>query len=89
MRTIPVIASATTSAMMHSATSENVRVWRCCAGVLVGDLVLEFDGQPVRSGDELLDLLHGDRVGKSVAVRLLRGTAVQSLAIVVGERPVG
>jgi S1-C subfamily serine protease len=57
--------------------------------VLVGDLVLDFDGQPVRSGDELLDLLHGDRVGRSVAVRLLRGTAVQSLAIVVGERPVG
>ena len=33
------------------------------AGVLVGDVLLEFDGHAVESPEELLDLLLGDRVG--------------------------
>ena len=59
------------------------------AGMLVGDLLLDFDGQPVRSSEDLLDLLHGDLVGRSVTVRLLRGTVAQSITMLVGERPVG
>src|SRR5438034_6201099 len=36
------------------------------AGVLIGDIILEFDGHPVASPEDLLDLLIGDRVGRSV-----------------------
>jgi S1-C subfamily serine protease len=57
------------------------------AGVLVGDIVIDFDGQPVRSPEDLLDLLLGDRVGRSVMLRLLRGNAIVDTSVVVGERP--
>jgi S1-C subfamily serine protease len=55
-------------------------------GVLVGDLLLEFDGRPVKSAEDLLDLLSGDRVGRGVALRVLRGTAEVTLSVTVGER---
>ena len=34
------------------------------AGVLVGDVLVDFDGHPIESPDDLLDLLVGDRVGR-------------------------
>jgi S1-C subfamily serine protease len=58
------------------------------AGVLVGDILLEFDGHAVEAPEELLDLLLGDRVGKTVALKVLRGGAVTELTVTVGERPV-
>ena len=57
------------------------------AGLLVGDLMLDFDRRPVDSLEELLDLLLGDRVGQPVAVRVLRGTTSLDLTVTVGERP--
>ncbi len=38
------------------------------AGILVGDLLLEFDGHAVEAPEELLDLLLGDRVGRAVVL---------------------
>jgi len=55
--------------------------------VLVGDVLLDFDGQPVESPEDLLDLLVGDRVGRQVSLRALRGGAVTELKVTVGERP--
>ncbi len=49
--------------------------------------MLDFDGHPVRSPDDLLGLLVADRVGRQVPVRVLRGTTVSELTITVGERP--
>jgi len=57
------------------------------AGVLIGDIILEFDGHPVASPEDLLDLLIGDRVGRSVSLRVLRGGASSQLNVTVGERP--
>ncbi len=57
------------------------------AGILVGDVLTDFDGEPVESPEDLLDRLVGDRVGRQIAVRLLRGGAVKELPITVGERP--
>src|SRR3954452_8954721 len=57
------------------------------AGVLVGDVLLAFDGHPVESPEELLDLLLGDRVGRSVPVSLLRGGSRIEVMVAVGERP--
>lgn len=56
------------------------------AGLMVGDLLLSFDGRPTESADELLDLLTDRRVGHAVAVRILRGGAVRDVAITVAER---
>jgi serine protease DegQ len=57
------------------------------AGVLIGDLLLEFDGHPVESPEELLDLLLGDRVGRAVPLKVLRGGALTEMTVTVGERP--
>jgi S1-C subfamily serine protease len=56
------------------------------AGLIVGDVVLQFDGQPVESPEDLLDLLRGDRVGRTVPVRILRGGAAQDVSVTVGTR---
>ena len=57
------------------------------AGVLVGDVVLAFDGQPVESPEDLLDLLIGDRIGRGVTLHALRGGAAQDIVVTIGERP--
>ena len=56
------------------------------AGVLVGDLLLDFDGHRSESPDALLDLLTGDRVGQTVPLRLLRGNKPVDLSVTVGTR---
>ncbi len=57
------------------------------AGVLIGDVILELDDQPIGSPEDLLDLLVGDRVGRQVTLRVLRGGASTRLTVTVGERP--
>lgn len=56
------------------------------AGLLVGDLLLDFDGRPIRSADELLELLTADRIGHPVPIRVRRGSAPLDLTITVSER---
>jgi S1-C subfamily serine protease len=57
------------------------------AGVLVGDVLFELDAHGVNTTDDLLDLLSSTAVGKPVPVRVLRGAAVVTLTVIVGERP--
>ncbi|HSC26134.1 MAG TPA: S1C family serine protease [Vicinamibacterales bacterium] len=57
------------------------------AGLLVGDVVTAFGGEPVDDPEALLTLLRGDRIGKPVPVRLLRGEAWQDVTVTAGERP--
>jgi len=56
------------------------------AGLLVGDLLLSLDGQAVASPEDLLDLLSGERVGRVLPLRLLRGGAAADVSVTVGER---
>jgi S1-C subfamily serine protease len=56
------------------------------AGVIVGDVILSFDGQPVTSADDLLDLLTGERIGKAAAIGILRGGTAQTITVTVRER---
>jgi S1-C subfamily serine protease len=55
-------------------------------GLFMGDTIVALDGQPVRHLDDLLGLLSGDRVGQSVAVRIVRGGQVLDVKVVVGEQ---
>ena len=57
------------------------------AGLLVGDVLLAFDGHAVESPEDLMDLLVGDRVGRQAALRVLRGGVPTELTVTVGERP--
>ena len=49
------------------------------AGLLAGDLLVEFDGVPIRGIDDLHRLLTDERIGKRVPVTVIRG--VQKLSI--------
>jgi len=55
-------------------------------GLLLGDIVVGVDGQPVTDTEDLQALLTGDRVGRDVATEIIRGGALQTLQITVGER---
>jgi S1-C subfamily serine protease len=57
------------------------------AGVLLGDIILELDQQPVGSTDDVSALLNGDRVGRAVPLRVLRAGAVRDLTVSIAERP--
>ena len=47
---------------------------------------MALDGAPVRHIDGLQALLTGDRVGKQVTAKLVRGGAVTETAVIVGQR---
>ncbi|MFC1465256.1 MAG: S1C family serine protease [Candidatus Brachytrichaceae bacterium NZ_4S206] len=55
-------------------------------GLLIGDILLAVEGQPINDADDLMAALHGDRVGKPVAVRVSRGGITQTLTVVVGQK---
>jgi S1-C subfamily serine protease len=55
-------------------------------GILVGDVIVSFDGAPVESPLDLVELLVGERVGRAVTVRVVRGENEHDLAVTVGTR---
>ena len=55
-------------------------------GLLMGDTIIALDGQAVRHLDDLLALLSGDRIGKSVPVKIVRGGEVKEVKAVIGEK---
>jgi S1-C subfamily serine protease len=57
------------------------------AGVLVGDVVFAIDAQPVQSPEQVVDLLGGGAVGRTLGLDLVRGGARARAEIIVGERP--
>jgi putative serine protease PepD len=59
------------------------------AGVVVGDVVVRFDGAPVTDPDELVAGLRRVGVGTAVTLGLVRGAATLDLAVTVGERQRG
>lgn len=55
-------------------------------GLLQGDILIALDGQPTPHLDALLMLLSGDRVGKSVSAKIIRGGEVRELHVTIGEK---
>jgi S1-C subfamily serine protease len=56
------------------------------AGLLAGDLVIEFDGLPIRGIDDLHRLLTDERIGKRVPVTVIRGVQKLALELVPKEK---
>ncbi|MFZ1401559.1 MAG: trypsin-like peptidase domain-containing protein [Anaerolineae bacterium] len=56
------------------------------AGLFMGDTLISLDNQPVRHLDDLMALLTGERVGRPLPARIVRGGQVQTLDVVIGER---
>jgi S1-C subfamily serine protease len=57
------------------------------AGLMLGDVLLALDGQPIRDTDDIQAHLGAEKVGKEVAASILRGGALTQAAIRVGARP--
>jgi S1-C subfamily serine protease len=57
------------------------------AGILVGDVLMAFEGQAIDSPDRLLDSLRALEPGQRATCRILRAAALVDATIVVGERP--
>ncbi len=56
-------------------------------GILLGDTVISFGGQPVRYIDDLHFLLAESEIGARVTIRIVRGGKMEELTPDIGERP--
>lgn len=59
------------------------------SNLMVGDILVSINGQPVPDHDELFVILAGDLVGKEVAGEVLRGGQPHQISITVAARPAG
>src|ERR671911_2567869 len=57
------------------------------AGVKPGDVIIGLNGEPVRSNDDLLNLLDASSIGQDATLRVLRGNKELSLAVRPREQP--
>jgi len=53
--------------------------------LMVGDVIVALDGEPVSGVDALHRLLTEDRVGRPVALTVLRRATIQEITVVAGE----
>jgi S1-C subfamily serine protease len=56
------------------------------AGLMVGDIIVAINSQPVQNHDELFARLSGDVIDKSTPVEVLRGGQPQSINVKIGAR---
>ncbi len=56
-------------------------------GLMIGDVLLSAGGSAVHDAGDLMDVLTADRIGKPVAVQVVRAGAPRELTLTVGERP--
>src|SRR3990172_3870228 len=56
-------------------------------GLILGDVIIGIEGDPVQSLDDLMGGLGGERVGESTQITVLRGGVVKQVSVVPGERP--
>ena len=57
------------------------------AGLLIGDILVGLNGNPVSDTDDVQSVLEPGFVGKAVAATLVRGGELTAVSITVGERP--
>ena len=59
------------------------------AGIVIGDILVSLAGRSVTRLEDIHSQLQGEAIGKSLALKFIRGGAIQETNIVVGERPYG
>jgi S1-C subfamily serine protease len=59
------------------------------AGIVIGDILIALAGHPVARLEDVHSQLHGDAIGKPLALKFVRGGATQEVNIVIGERSRG
>jgi S1-C subfamily serine protease len=56
------------------------------AGIVIGDILVSLAGRQVAQLEDIQSQLHGEAIGKPVAVKFIRGGAIQEASILIGER---
>jgi len=59
------------------------------AGIVIGDILIALAGHSVARLEDVHGQLHGEAIGQQLALKFVRGGAVQEVNIVVGERSRG
>ena len=59
------------------------------AGIVIGDILISLAGRAITRVEDVYSQLTGEAIAKSMALRYIRGGAVQDTNIIVGERPHG
>lgn len=72
------------SALLLTAVEDDSPAAR--AGLLVGDVLLAFDGSAVGHMGDLLPLLEEERIGDQARLRIARGGAVKEIQVTIGAR---
>lgn len=55
-------------------------------GLMVGDIIIGFAGEPISEPDDLLTRLAGDVVDQPTAIEILRGGRREKVTVTIGER---
>ena len=56
-------------------------------GLLVGDVIVGFDGEAIEDAESLVTRLRGNKVGVAVPITVIRGTNAVDVSVTVSERP--
>jgi S1-C subfamily serine protease len=58
-------------------------------GLLVGDVIIAIGGKPVGEPEDVLKVLNGDTAGRTLVLQLVRGGELDTVEVLIGERPRG
>ena len=58
------------------------------AGLLVGDIIISWNGKPIDRVRDVMHLPGLESVGTSVGLGLIRGGVSATLQLIIGERPI-
>jgi S1-C subfamily serine protease len=56
------------------------------AGLKIGDIIVGLDGGVIAGADDLVRALTGEKIGREVALDVLRGTERLTISVVPQER---
>jgi S1-C subfamily serine protease len=59
------------------------------AGIVIGDILVSIGGHTVTRLEDVQSVLSGETIGKTLALKFVRGGSIQEGSIVVAERPHG
>jgi S1-C subfamily serine protease len=80
-------AAGRPAALLVTSVQEDSGAGR--AGLLLGDAIVAIDGSALSGPADILPFLEEDRIGRSLAVRLVRAGRVEEIPVTVGTREEG
>jgi len=80
------LASGLTQSSAATITSSEPGSPANRSGLLTGDMIVTLDGQPVTGADDLIRLLTGERIGRSIEIAVLRLGKLRKFSLAPEER---